>query len=116
MKKKYVRNRVNTIYGKCICQVFKNRSKGYQIEKELQALSANLNEANKLKYKNLQDQLNEIIENEVKGVILRSLCNDYEKGEKCTKYFFTLEKYRAKQKTMRRLKLSSGAKKTKKVF
>ena len=80
-----------------------------QIEKELQKLSLNLNDENKFQYKNLQEQLNEIIENEVKGVILRSLCDDYEKGEKCTKYFFSLEKYRAKQKTISRLKLSSGA-------
>ena len=68
-----------------------------QIEIELKNLNANLNEENKLQYQSLQDQLNEIIENEVKGVILRSLCNDYEKGEKCTKYFFSLEKYKAKQ-------------------
>ena len=55
-----------------------------QLEKELLTLSGKLNETNKIKYKNLQDQLNEIIENEIKGVILRSLCNDYEQGEKCT--------------------------------
>jgi hypothetical protein len=63
-----------------------------QIEIELKNLNANLNEENKMQYKNLQDQLNEIIENEVKGVILRSLCNDYEKGEKCTKYVFFFRK------------------------
>ena len=77
-----------------------------QLERELQTLSGNLNETNKLKYQILQDQLNEIIENEIKGVILRSLCNDYEQGEKCSKYFFSLEKFRAKQKTISRLKLS----------
>ena len=80
-----------------------------QLERDLQTLSGNLNETNKLKYQILQDQLNEIIENEIKGVILRSLCNDYEQGEKCSKYFFSLEKFRAKQKTISRLKLSGGS-------
>ena len=80
-----------------------------QMEVEIYNLSKNLNEENKLEYLNLQDRLNEIIENEVKGVILRSLCDDYEKGEKCTKYFFSLEKYRAKQKTISRLKRLDGS-------
>ena len=80
-----------------------------QLELELQNLSKNLTENNKTQYKNLQDKLNEIIENEVKGVILRSLCEDYEKGEKCTKYFFSLEKYKAKQRTLSRLKLPNGS-------
>ena len=80
-----------------------------QIELELQKISADLNEKNKLEYLNLQDKLNEIIENEVKGAILRSLCDEYEKGEKCSKYFFSLEKYRAKQKTISCLKSEDGS-------
>ena len=68
-----------------------------------------MSESNKEKYKSLKDQLNEIIEDEVKGSILRSLCDEYEQGEKCSKYFFSLEKYRAKQKTISRLKLSDGS-------
>ena len=79
------------------------------IEKQLQTFSLNLSESNKEKYKSLKDQLNEIIEDEVKGSILRSLCDEYEQGEKCSKYFFSLEKYRAKQKTISRLKLSDGS-------
>ena len=61
------------------------------LEREIQTLSINLNDANKEKYKSLQNQLNEIIENEVKGSILRSLCTEYEEGEKCSKYFFPLK-------------------------
>ena len=57
----------------------------------------------------LKDELDEIVEYEVKGSILRSLCEDYEKGEKCTKYFFSLEKFRAKQKTILRLRLPNGS-------
>ena len=71
-------------------------------------MSANLNETNKEQYTNLQNQLNEVIENEVKGSILRSLCQDFEAGEKCTKYFFSLEKFKAKQKTISRLETSDG--------
>ena len=48
----------------------------------------------------LKGQLDEIIENEVKGSILRSLCKDYEDGEKCSKYFFSLEKVKFQQKTI----------------
>ena len=51
----------------------------------------------------------DIFENEVKGVILRSLCEEYERGEKCTSYFLSMEKYRAKQKTINRLKTSDGS-------
>jgi exonuclease III len=80
-----------------------------QIENELKQLQNDLNDTNKQRYANLQDQLNDIIENEVKGSILRSLCNDYKAGEKCSKYFFSLEKYRNKQKTISRIKMASGS-------
>ena len=80
-----------------------------KLEKELFILSKNLNETNKEQYKSLQYQLNEIIENEVKGSILRSLCHEFEDGEKCSKYFFSLEKFRSKQKTLSRIKLSDGS-------
>ena len=70
------------------------------IEKELSQLSQNLDETNKKRYQNLKLQLDEIIENEVKGSILRSLCQDYEQWEKCSKYFFSLEKLKCRQKTI----------------
>ena len=73
------------------------------IEKELAEISINITDYNKARYSFLQNQLNEIIDNEIKGSILRSLCQEYEEGEKCTKYFFSLEKFRAKQKTITRL-------------
>jgi hypothetical protein len=80
-----------------------------QLEKDLKEIHENLNETNKQQYAELQDQLNDIIENEVKGSILRSLCKEYESGEKCSKYFFSLEKYRGKQKTISRIKLADGS-------
>ena len=71
-------------------------------------MSNTLNENNKGNYQELNKQLDDLIEQDVKGVILRSLCPDYEEGEKCTKYFFSFEKYRAKQKAICRLKTSEG--------
>ena len=51
------------------------------LEKEIQTLSTKLNETNKLEYLSLQTQLNDIVENEIKGSILRSLCQEYEEGK-----------------------------------
>ena len=79
------------------------------IEKELAQISQNLDESNKTRYQNLKLQLDEIVEHEVRGSILRSLCRDYEQGEKCTKYFFSLEKSRSRQKTITRLKKADGS-------
>ena len=79
------------------------------IERELDQISQDLNDSNKLMFQNLKQQLDEIIEQEVKGSILRSLCREYENGEKCSKYFFSLEKTRSKQKTITRLKCSDGS-------
>lgn len=59
------------------------------IEKELEKLSHNLSDENKAQYRSLKEQLDSIIETEIQGVILRSLCDEYEQGEKCTKYFFS---------------------------
>ena len=58
----------------------------------------------------MRQQLNELVEYEVKGSILRSLSQNYEEGEKCTKYFFSLEKHRGRQKTICKLKLENGDK------
>ena len=80
-----------------------------ELEKELKTLSENLNETNKTQYKKLQDQLNEFIEQDIQGLILRSLCEDYEQGEKCSNYFFSLEKYKARQKTINRVKVADGS-------
>ena len=55
------------------------------IEKEMDFISQNLNDSNKLRFQNLKHKLNEIIEQEVKGSILRSLCTEYANWEKCSK-------------------------------
>ena len=78
------------------------------LEKEIETLAKNLDENNKERYLDLKSQLNDIIENEIKGSILRGLCKDYQEGEKCTKYFFSLEKYKSKQKTLSMVKKEDG--------
>ena len=70
----------------------------YRLEKDLKQLQENLNLAKKQQYADLQDQFNDIIENEVKGSILRSFCKEYASGEKCSKYFFSLENTEANRK------------------
>ena len=79
------------------------------LEKEIKILYLKLNPANKGQYLALKEKLNDIIEDEVKGVILQSLCDDYKNGEKCSMYFFSLEKYRSKQKTISKIKLDDGS-------
>ena len=68
------------------------------LEKEIKIFCPKLNPANKGQYLALKEKLNDIIEDEVKGVILLSLCDDYKNGGKCSMYFFSLEKYLSKQK------------------
>ena len=70
------------------------------LENELKQISQELNSESKIKYENLKLQLDQIIENEIKGSVLRSLCRDYEEGEECSRYFFNLEKCKASQKTI----------------
>ena len=78
------------------------------LEKELSILTSQLDVDSKNRYQALKLQLNEIIEHEIKGSVLRSLCKDCEEGEKCTKYFFNLERYNAIQKTITCLRGSKG--------
>lgn len=79
-----------------------------KIESELSSLSSMLSDYNKMQYDSLKQQLKELIEYEVRGSIIRSLSQNYEEGEKCSKYFFSLEKQKAKQKTICKLKLDNG--------
>ena len=78
------------------------------IEKELSEIAHDVDIETKIKYQNLKKQLDEIIEHEIRGSVLRSLCKDYEEGEKCSEYFFSLEKARSNQKTITCLKTSKG--------
>ena len=51
----------------------------------------------------LERRLDDIIKHELDGVIIRSKAQWVEKGERCTKYFFGLEKSRWKKKVINKL-------------
>ena len=51
----------------------------------------------------LESRLDEILRTEMEGVILRSKATFVEKGERCTKYFFGLEKNNGKKKMVNKL-------------
>ena len=51
----------------------------------------------------LQERLDKILRVEMEGVIMRSKAQFVEKGERCTKYFFGLEKNRGKKKIINKL-------------
>ena len=74
----------------------------------MQQISQELDLESKKRFESLKSQLDDIIEHEIKGSVLRSLCTDYEEGEKCTKYFFNLEKSKAVQKTITCIRDSKG--------
>ena len=78
------------------------------LEKELESLSAQPDNKSIKRYQSLKKELEQIIDYEVQGSILRSLCTEYEEGEKCSNYFFNLEKSKAIQKTITWLRGSNG--------
>ena len=51
----------------------------------------------------LEDRLDSVIREEMEGVIMRSKAQYVEKGERCTKYFFGLEKNNGKKKMINKL-------------
>ena len=60
---------------------------------------SNLKQDNIWQYESLKQQLDDILEYEVRRSILWSLSENYEDGEKCTTIFFSLEKHKSKEKT-----------------
>ena len=48
----------------------------------------------------LKDWINKTYEQNINGIRIRSKCNWYECGEKSSKFFLNLEKYRAAQRTI----------------
>ena len=78
------------------------------LQKELRDLERKLTIHNVNRYNDLKGELDKIAENKAKGSIIRSKCLWYEKGEKSTAYFFGLERNRAINKHVRKLKLENG--------
>ena len=75
------------------------------LEKEIKILFPKLNPVNKGQYLALKEKLNDIIEDKVKGVILRSLCDDYENGENVQCTFFHLKSTALSKKLLVELNL-----------
>ena len=75
------------------------------LEKDIVSSSNNLHiEANLLKVK--KEELNEITEKRMNGIILRSKCQYVENHEKNTKYFSSLEKKQAEKKIILKLNVN----------
>ena len=60
------------------------------------------------RYDNAKSVLNNLLERKAEGARIRSRINWDQKGEKINKYFFGLEKTRASNKTLRKLKCEDG--------
>ena len=60
------------------------------------------------KLKQKKQELNEIIENKMKGIILRSKCQHIQNNEKNTKYFSSLEKKQAEKKVISKLNIDNN--------
>ena len=72
------------------------------LEKELKKLEKNLNNLQTNEYYlGCKQKLQNIYTKKVNGIRIRSKCNWYENGEKSTKFFLNLEKYRATQGCLR---------------
>ena len=56
----------------------------------------------------LEEELNELTKNELRGAAVRAKIQYYEEGEKSTKFFLGLEKSRQKKKVMRKLVTDQG--------
>ena len=78
-----------------------NKNRNF-LEKELKKLEKNLNnfQTNEY-YLECKQKLQNIYTKKVNGIRIRSKCNWYENGEKSTKFFLNLEKYRATQGCLR---------------
>ena len=72
------------------------------LEKELKKLEKNLTnfQANEC-YLECKQKLQNIYNKKVNGIRIRSKCNWYKNGERSTKFFLNLEKYRATQACLR---------------
>ena len=59
-------------------------------------------------YNKLSNEINQYYEMQTNAARIRSKANFFEKNEKSSKYFFSLEKQRGKQKLWSKIKCSNG--------
>ena len=79
------------------------------LEKELKTLEKNLtNFQTNQNYVECKQKLQNIYTIKVNGIRIRSKCNWYKNGEKSTKFFLNLEKYRATQGCLRTITVNKN--------
>nr|BAC82613.1 pol-like protein [Danio rerio] len=86
------------------CKKYKEKELKEKLENELK----NENGKNIQKIKELQGRLNEMEEEKFEGARLRSKAKFTVEGEKCTKFFFDLEKRRGKSEMIREIRSKNG--------
>ena len=98
-------------YSKKKARIERDKEKDLQIEMNnlQEKLSTSKNDHKLLnEYNAVKVQLDKILNNKIKGTILRSKARWYENGEKNTNYFLNLEKRSFLRKKLSKLKLSNG--------
>ena len=80
------------------------RKRREELEATLKLLEKNLsNEENQCLYGKWKRDLEEIYDNIVKGIRIRSRCQWYQEGEKSAKFFLNLEKCNGMQSQVRKI-------------
>ena len=102
---KYKIRKYTIKYSKALAKV--KRGQIQALEMEINQLEKNLCEHNTKQYTDKVNQLEHILEEKNKGVILRSKIRWAEEGEKSTKYFFNLEKRNALNKYISQLQVDN---------
>ena len=90
-------------FGKQKCK--KQKDNVARLNDKLKRLETNLNSETFLEYDQVKQEIKNIEDYFAKGVIIRSKVQFFEEDEKCTKYFFDLEKVNYKRKHIRKLKI-----------
>ena len=73
------------------------------LENKLKRLENNTNYIKNLEYIDCRNKLHKIYEQKINGIRIRSKCDWYEYGERCSKYFLNLEKTRVPQSTIQNI-------------
>ena len=91
------------------CSVIR-KCKRYKEKEIKESLEVELNKENKeiQKIKEMEEKLKEIEEKEYEGARLRSKAKYMVEGEKCTKFFFDLEKKKGKAETIKEIRGKNG--------
>lgn len=74
-----------------------------RLAKELEALTMSSNAATAKRILEIKREINSMEEKEIEGAILRSKTDWQNQGERCSKYFFNLEKSKGREKQIEKL-------------